>query len=585
MKTPLNENEQKKPKKNNTIHYILFLIVNIALPILLYYYILILSQKLEFKFSYKYIKIGKKKIDNNIEKNKGIVKLIFEDEKKNKISIKKELLKSINYFIACLGKPGTGKSAFGSYYYKQLYNVKNDYFEISDALESFTRGIWMISDKERRKIPDYIYKDILDVEGFQVDDAKSWKYVMVIAFLSTELIIFNDNQRYDDVKKMIKIIENSLKRMEKMNIPRILKIIYIQTILSPQKQKPIEELLQICNYDKKIFQMIEFKYIYLPKIQLKEENDLMKYPDYRINFIKILDLLNKENNFNSVASLRDYIDIFNEAINGNLLFNNQTILKDIESDFNGLYNKYENKLKNKLSLIKLKPLDNLNETFEEFINKQNNLSFEFNIKNEELTFYGGNYDCFYDELRKNKTFKIEPKDIFYDSYISERLRLQSKEKKEKEKIYYEYERIKREINNTFAQLKFYQEIEIDIDYLKLKIDTDQIEYKLEIENELSKYVNSKKKSKIKEWDDQIERAKWKAPVQAHGEMKCKNGHNLSDIVFCSQCKKELFWVDSDERYAICKGCNKVIQLSGKLKCMACGAESKSTVKWIEGYKP
>ena len=39
----------------------------------------------------------------------------------------------------------------------------------------------MISDEERKKIPKYIYKDILDVEGFKVDDSKSWKYVMIIA--------------------------------------------------------------------------------------------------------------------------------------------------------------------------------------------------------------------------------------------------------------------------------------------------------------------------------------------------------------------------------------------------------------------
>jgi hypothetical protein len=43
---------------------------------------------------------------------------------------------------------------------------------------------------------------------------------------------------------MIKIIENSLKRMQKLNIPRILKVIYIQTIKKPKKQKPIEELLE-----------------------------------------------------------------------------------------------------------------------------------------------------------------------------------------------------------------------------------------------------------------------------------------------------------------------------------------------------
>jgi len=81
----------------------------------------------------------------------------------------------------------------------------------------------MISDEERRKIPEYINRDFLDVEGFQVDDSISWKYVMAIGFLSTDLIILNNKPRYDEVKKMIKIIEKSLKKMQQMNIPRIIK--------------------------------------------------------------------------------------------------------------------------------------------------------------------------------------------------------------------------------------------------------------------------------------------------------------------------------------------------------------------------
>jgi len=65
----------------------------------------------------------------------------------------------------------------------------------------------MISDEERRKIPQYIAKDILDVDGFHVDQINSWKYVMIIVFLSSELIIFKGKERFDDVVKIIKIIQ------------------------------------------------------------------------------------------------------------------------------------------------------------------------------------------------------------------------------------------------------------------------------------------------------------------------------------------------------------------------------------------
>ena len=97
--------------------------------------------------------------------------------------------------------------------------------------------------------------------------------------------------------------------------------------------------------------------------------------------------------------------------------------------------------------------------------------------------------------------------------------------------------------------------------LKLNIKTELREYKLEMEKELEKYFNDKIKEKNKEWEAQIERAKWKAPVQTYGNLTCKNGHKLTGEVICSKCKENLYWVDSDERYVICKGCNEVRQLS------------------------
>ena len=183
------ENNYSKKKSNNRCLVKLILIWIIVLFIIIIIALKVRNTKNDL-------------IDNNIEINKGIVELT--SNVNDTIKIKKKLLKNINSFIACLGQPGVGKSTFGSNYYKKLYKVKNDYFESSDSIETFTKGIWMITDEERRKIPEYIKRDILDVEGFQIDDPKSWKYVMIIAFLSTDLIILNNKPRYDEVKKMIK---------------------------------------------------------------------------------------------------------------------------------------------------------------------------------------------------------------------------------------------------------------------------------------------------------------------------------------------------------------------------------------------
>ena len=70
-------------------------------------------------------------------------------------------------------------------------------------------------------------------------------------------------------------------------------------------------------------------------------------------------------------------------------------------------------------------------------------------------------------------------------------------------------------------------------------------------------------------------------------MKCESGCDLTDEVLCRQCDSPIFWVDSDEKYAICKYCpgNGLSKLSGELYCRGCGAKAYSKVKWISGYKP
>ena len=69
-------------------------------------------------------------------------------------------------------------------------------------------------------------------------------------------------------------------------------------------------------------------------------------------------------------------------------------------------------------------------------------------------------------------------------------------------------------------------------------------------------------------------------------MESENGHNFkSNIVHCGKCNQTLYWVDSDERYVICKGCNRVRKIRDNLVCSRCRAKVKANVKWIKGYKP
>ena len=754
---------EKKNTRNNIYIYIIFGLLILSFSIYL-------GSKCTFKF-FIYLKklmesnSSGKLIDNNTEKNNGIIQLNT-TYKNGDILINKDLINSVKSFIACIGRYGEGKSTFASNFYKLLYNVKNDYFESKKTGRTFTKGIWMISEKERGRLGKYIDKEILDVEGFGINNTDTHKYILIVSFLSNRVVILNISHRDEEIIEIIKIIEKGLKEMQKREIPRILKVIYIQTIYA--NHAPIENLLNSFDYDINIFKEIEFKYFYLPNIppEIKENKELLEIGYYKeafVNFLNLLNVKDKNDSYDSVSSLKKHIDEFNRILNGNGLFKSQNMKEDIEVNFNSIYLKKREKKKEELLQKKLKPLENINETFEDFIKKQNlsfefeiknkefqfygsspvynnyydnlrknktfkiesniflnfynaeklrldselkmieaeidnifatkkkaiinyfeflkfkekieenmdlkiniktkqsiinyklereknledlfkekkkekekeweerilraknnveddfnniylekkekkikellqkklkplentnetfedfikkqNLSFEFEIKNEEFQFYGNNpdYNNYYDNLRKNKTFKIESKDIFLDSYIAQKRELGLK------KINNIFDEKKKQINNYFNSLKFKEEIEENMD-LKINIKSEQNlnNYKLEREKYLDDLFKEKKKEKEKEWDEKIEKSKWKFPVQDYEKMICKNGHKLVPEVSCSICHENLYWVDMKEKYVICKGCNRVKKLSEKSFCRTCGAEAISEEEYEKNYKP
>ena len=81
---------------------------------------------------------------------------------------------------------------------------------------SFTKGLWILKKTEMQKIKQNIDKDIIDVEGFQVDELSTWKYIMIVAFIATDLIVVNKTERKDDIKKILSIVSNSLDKMKKL---------------------------------------------------------------------------------------------------------------------------------------------------------------------------------------------------------------------------------------------------------------------------------------------------------------------------------------------------------------------------------
>ena len=158
-------------------------------------------------------------------------------------------------------------------------------------------------------------------------------------------------------------------------------------------------------------------------------------------------------------------------------------------------------------------------------------------------------------------------------------------------MYLVYQTAKIKIEKHFSDLKFYDNIESFSPY-KYNINGDyDNETKNDYNNKLKDYYYKQEKMKREDWENQIERSKYKCLVKCYGEICCINGYNLDDNVGCGSCgekgiefnKRLLYWVDGETHHAICHNCDKVKKINEKLTCY-CGVESKSIVKFTD-YKP
>ena len=557
--------------------------------------------------------------------------LIDLGKKIGEIYLSQGLLSQFDGFIACIGRPGQGKSSLCSAYYKVYYGINKEIFSISSSTTSFTKGLWILKKEERQKIKQNIIKDIIDVEGFQVDDLSTWKYIMIVAFIATDLIVVNKEGRMDEVKKILSIVWNSLDKMQKLGLPRIIKNIWIQIERKRKIPKFVEIMDSIENTPEKWKEKgIDLHPFLLEAVHPNDledvDDNILEAESYLKQVKEGFDQILKLPKYESVSTLLAFIDNFNNTMNGKDTFDMKHIKDEIKNDFNSAYSSIKNKKKTDL-LKKYKKENfiapkNSNESYVDFI-KRHNIDFSFAKEEVEnkFTFYNSSaeFDKIYQNLISEKDFKADTtifKD-YYDSFIEEikmkeemekerkkleedrklkeeerRKRQEELRKKERERdeAYNEFEKIKLEINDYYIKLKFYQSID---SYSSYKYDLKG-NYSYEIKNEyntkIRNYYYEKEEKKRNQWQDQIERSKYKTLIQTYGENRCKNGHSFSDLnVGCGSCKEKgvkyedrlLYWADADERYGICKNCNKVSHMDEKVYC-GCGAEGKCFVKFIDG---
>jgi hypothetical protein len=167
------------------------------------------------------------------------------------------------------------------------------------------------------------------------------------------------------------------------------------------------------------------------------------------------------------------------ALDGKMNFDAQGIIQDLKDEYEVCYETWKNKKKKELMNLSLSDIDSLNETYDDYINKQN-LDFSFKENLEELTFFGSSdeFDKYYREFGKSKDFQVE-KSIFNDVYETkknekeiEENRKGTEEQKKLSEIEEYFERKKRDINQYLGSLKFYDSIDSKSSHCDMNINTD-----------------------------------------------------------------------------------------------------------------
>eukprot|EP01084_Bolivina_argentea_P128398 226968_1 len=129
--------------------------------------------------------------------------------------------------ISLVGPPGSGKSTLASSIYNVMRENKEEYFEASDCMEGFTKGIWTLNQQTKKAKIKYDYIDVLDLEG--LEDVDSIHYLVVVAMALSKAILLCADYRSPRFKfDMFKTINAGINIYKKNKILIPNPIIYVQ---------------------------------------------------------------------------------------------------------------------------------------------------------------------------------------------------------------------------------------------------------------------------------------------------------------------------------------------------------------------
>jgi hypothetical protein len=150
----------------------------------------------------------------------------------------------------------------------------------------------------------------------------------------------------DDAKKILNIIWNSLEKMNKLGLPRILKTIWIQVTNKKGLNTFNSEMqnigISLENWNEKGIKIRPFKIAVVSEDELEDANDnILNVEKHTKNVKEVFALIQEENKGESVSTFINKIDDFNNALNGKEVFDINHIKGKLKKDVDNYYINYQ----------------------------------------------------------------------------------------------------------------------------------------------------------------------------------------------------------------------------------------------------
>ncbi|KAH3745845.1 hypothetical protein Pelo_12773 [Pelomyxa schiedti] len=539
-------------------------------------------------------------------------------------------------FVGVMGPPGAGKSTLCTALVNAAFGTHLSAFEAANSLETFTRGIWMLSLEYRRSLETTSDWEPLDVEGFQSDDEGCYRLTMVMALLSEVVVFCNRNPRYDDLFKAARTLASGLKLCERFSLKSPIKMVFVQ--LRPgEETEIIQKLLE--KVKSLLPEGIQVQVFFLPELRGVSTNAAFS-PEF-IAATRTLVSMFKFGPLIAAAAKKTMLEEMIRNVNSN---SENECKETAKKFFRQDCDRIMMTVKAQETLLHTKRAVDLHvcsgdTTLAQYVG---NPVFPTSYHFEESPYYSNGASSIANDLDaecipplqlelqeiykkhftlKMNTLKVEQEEERKRQEEERKRQAEEQKRQEEARSVMEAERIKRNaaveearLNSLKAQLEAKIEEAItagkrralaelsaaDVhrplwDRVRLSAWDDLIKNeKLQAEalarthvrlaNPGSRwhsfrdwYEGQKDVIRVR-WDTQIQNAKWHAPVMAFGDMHCNNGHSLNTAVSCGTCNGGIYWVDGPHCVIACQTCGRPWMTDLTTVCGKCGAGAKCRIR-------